>query len=104
MQLSLLVGQPRLRADVESGATVRLKGLACVMDGSKVCPFGTCALPHPGHLPLAAQITDGIGNPCRVLSVELASGPGNTQRTGAASHRRFPGWGLADMQPGIWIE
>ena len=24
------------------------------MDGSKVCPFGTCARLHPGHLPLAA--------------------------------------------------
>jgi hypothetical protein len=22
------------------------------MDGSKVCPFGTSARPHPGHLPL----------------------------------------------------
>ena len=32
-------------------------------DGSKVCPFETCARLHPGRLPLAAPTTDGVGNP-----------------------------------------
>jgi len=36
---------------------------AFATDGRKVCPFGTCARPHPCQLPLAAHITDGVGNP-----------------------------------------
>ena len=51
------------RTDVASGATVRLKGLASAMDGSKACPFGTCAQPRPGQLPLAVHITDGVADP-----------------------------------------
>ena len=39
------------------------KERAFATDGRKVCPFGTCARPHPGQLPLAARITDGVGNP-----------------------------------------
>jgi hypothetical protein len=39
------------------------KERASAMDGSKVCPFGTSARSHPGHLPLAAPTTDGVGNP-----------------------------------------
>ncbi len=66
----LLPNQLWPRADVESGAAARLKGLVSAMDGSKVCRFGTCARRHPSHLPLAAHITDGVGNPCRALCVE----------------------------------
>jgi hypothetical protein len=33
------------------------------MGGKKVCPFGTCAQPHLGRLPLAAHITDVAADP-----------------------------------------
>jgi hypothetical protein len=58
-----LTGPASATGDVDSGAAARLKGLVSAMDGSKVCQFGTCARPHPSHLPLAAHITGGVGNP-----------------------------------------
>ena len=37
---------------------------ACIRDGwQEGLPFGTCAQPHLSHLPLAAHITDGVGDP-----------------------------------------
>jgi hypothetical protein len=39
------------------------KGHAFATVGRKACPFGTCAQPHLDHLPLAAHITDGAGDP-----------------------------------------
>ena len=58
-----LAGRASATGDVELGVAARLKGLVSAMDGSKVCPFGTCARPHPSHLRLAAHITDGVDNP-----------------------------------------
>ena len=37
-----LAGRASATGDVESGVAARLKGLVSAMDGSKVCPFGTC--------------------------------------------------------------
>ena len=58
-----LTGPVSATGDVESGVEAHLKGLVSAMDGSKVCPFGTCARLHPGQLPLAAPTTGGVGNP-----------------------------------------
>jgi hypothetical protein len=59
----VLLGQPRLRRDAPLVVTARQKERAFATDGRKVYLFGTCARPHPGQLPLAAHITDGVGNP-----------------------------------------
>ena len=45
------------------GVTARQKEPAFAMGGRKVCPCGTYAQPHLSHLPLAAHITDGVGDP-----------------------------------------
>jgi hypothetical protein len=52
-----------LRGDAALAVAARRKERAFATGGRKVCPFGTCARPHPSHLPLAAHITDGVRNP-----------------------------------------
>jgi hypothetical protein len=49
-----LPGQPQLQTGAASVVTARQKEPAFAMGGKKVCPFGTCAQPHLGRLPLAA--------------------------------------------------
>jgi hypothetical protein len=61
--LVALVGPAWARAPVESGAAARRKGLVSAMVGSKVCPSAMSAPPRPDHLPPAAHITGGVGNP-----------------------------------------
>ena len=76
---------PGALADEELGGAARLKGLASVMDGSKLCPFGTCARPHSGRHLLAAHIIAGVGNPgCAYRAEPPGSGTVGTQHTGAA--------------------
>ena len=55
--------------------TARQKERASETDGRKACPFGTCARPHPGQVPLAVPITVGVGNSRCVFPIEAAAGP-----------------------------
>jgi hypothetical protein len=52
------------------GCRTTSEGACVAMGGRKVCPFGTCARPHPGQLPLADHITDGARNPSCAYRVE----------------------------------
>ena len=67
MQLSRFRGQPPLQTGAALVVTARQKEPAFAMGGRKVCPCGTCAQPHLSHLPLAAHITDGVGDPSCAL-------------------------------------
>jgi hypothetical protein len=58
-----LTGPAWPRGDAALAVAARHKERAFATGGRKVCPFGTCARPHPSHLPLAAHITDGVRNP-----------------------------------------
>ena len=52
MYHSLSLGHPRLQTGAALVVTARQKEHAFATGGRKVCPFGTCARPHPSHPPL----------------------------------------------------